>query len=138
MKNILIGSLLLIMCAFSCEKIAEHKYAIKFYNHSTKSVMIVEGMEEVGLYLYPDTTLPTQRPFLIQVIPNNYGEILSSNKWADEINSIPSHILSIYVFSSDTIKAYDWSKIKSGYKVLKRYDLSLGDLQKSNWTITYP
>jgi hypothetical protein len=46
--------------------------------------------------------------------------------------------LSIYVFDTDTLNTYDWVKVKVGYKVLKRYDLSLDDLKQMNWTITYP
>ena len=138
MKNITISSLLLVICAFSCENMADHKYTIKFYDHSSKNIMIVEGLVEEGLHLYPDTTLPAQKPFLMQVNTNDYGEIISSNKWEGVISNIPSDTLSIYVFDKDTINAYDWSKIQSGYKVLKRYDLSINDLKRLNWIITFP
>jgi hypothetical protein len=42
------------------------------------------------------------------------------------------------IFSSDTLDTNDWQTIRSGYKVMKRYDVSLDDLKQNQWTITYP
>jgi hypothetical protein len=131
-------TLMIIFSNNSCENIMEGKYAITFQNHSTKNVMIVEGMNRRGFEYYPDTTLPANKPLLQQIAPNEHGDILSSNKWADVMNSIPSDTLSIYVFDPDTINAYDWSIIKSDYKVLKRYDLSVHDLEETKWVVNYP
>jgi hypothetical protein len=138
MKIILINFLVIMTFAFSCKDHMEGKYFITFNNHSTRSVMIIDGLKDSKMNYYPDTLLPSTEPFLIEVAPNDFGKIISSIKWTEVINNIPSDTLSIYVFDSDTIRFYDWSKIKSDYKVQKRYDLSLEDMQKSNWTITYP
>ena len=43
-----------------------------------------------------------------------------------------------YVFSVDTLEKYSWEEIREGYKILKRYDLSMDDLDSLDWTITYP
>jgi hypothetical protein len=116
MKNTKLNAALLVLLilAFSCDKIAdkiaESKSVIKLYNHSTKNIMIVEDIKERGFNYYPDTTLPSTKLFLIQVTPNDYGEILSSVNWADVINNIPSCTISIYVFDSDTINTYNSAK----------------------------
>ena len=45
--------------------------------------------------------------------------------------------LMFFVFSVDTLDKYSWDEIREGYMVLKRYDLSITDLDSLNWTITY-
>ena len=51
---------------------------------------------------------------------------------------IPSDTLMIYIFDAEVLESVDWSVVVHNYMVLKRYDLSLDDLKKMNWTITYP
>jgi hypothetical protein len=51
---------------------------------------------------------------------------------------IPSDTLMIFIFDAEVIETEEWSDVVHSYKVLKRYDLSLADLKRMNWTITYP
>jgi hypothetical protein len=51
---------------------------------------------------------------------------------------IKSNILMVYVFNADTVDNNSWSYIIDNYKVLYRYELTLEDLQRMNWTVTYP
>jgi len=44
----------------------------------------------------------------------------------------------VYVFDAHVIETTAWDSVKANYLVLKRYDLSLDDLKRMNWTITYP
>ena len=122
----------------SCEKMWETWYCIKIENTTTKGIFVSSGCARYGLFDYPDTTLTVNRPSLLQVNPNDHNDLRSGPKWEYIINEIPSDTLSIYIFDADTINAYDWSQIKEGYKVLKRYDLSVEDLKQKNWTVTYP
>ncbi len=46
--------------------------------------------------------------------------------------------LSVFFFHQDTLQKYKWQEIKDKYKILKRYDLSLNDLQNLNFSIPYP
>lgn len=46
-----------------------------------------------------------------------------------------------YSLSWATVKYgtfYPDTLLRKGYKILKRYDLSIDDLDSLNWTITYP
>jgi hypothetical protein len=43
-------------------------------------------------------------------------------------HKIPSDTLSVFYFHVDTINKYSWEEIRQGYKVLRRYDLSIDDL----------
>ena len=120
----------------SCDK--DKSYTIRVENKTTKAIQVTAGYPGFGMYSYPDTTLPASKPSLTYVEVNDYNYLINRFKWDQEILKLPNDTLSIFVFSADTIKAYKWSEIKAGYKVLKRYDLSLQDLEKSNWTVTYP
>jgi hypothetical protein len=50
----------------------------------------------------------------------------------------PDFRLMIFLFEKSTLETTPWDTIVKKYLVLKRYDLSLEDLEKKNWTITYP
>jgi hypothetical protein len=62
----------------------------------------------------------------------------SDEKWEDVFKSLPSDTLSIFIFRAKTISYYDWQLIRNNYKILKRYDISLGDLKQKKWIIPYP
>ena len=44
----------------------------------------------------------------------------------------------VYVFDAETIENTPWEVVARDYLVLKRYDLTLEDLQRLDWKITYP
>ena len=46
--------------------------------------------------------------------------------------------LFVYIFDAELIENTPWEVIAKDYLVLKRYDLTLEDLQRLNWKITYP
>ena len=46
--------------------------------------------------------------------------------------------LTVFVFDAQVLETTPWDTVKAKYLVLKRYDLSLDDLNKLNWEITYP
>ena len=44
----------------------------------------------------------------------------------------------LYLFSRDTIEQVPWDRIVDEYLVLRRYDLTLEDLEAMNWVVEYP
>ena len=46
--------------------------------------------------------------------------------------------LTVFVFDAQVVETTPWDTIKAKCLVLKRYDLSLDDLNKLTWIITYP
>lgn len=52
-------------------------------------------------------------------------------------NSVPSGIMMVFVFDGPTLETQGWDYIKANNLVLKRYDLTLQNLEDMNWTITY-
>lgn len=49
----------------------------------------------------------------------------------------PKSKVILFLFSKDTIDQVPWEKIRAEYKILKRYDLGLKELDSLNWTIEY-
>ncbi|MFD1631674.1 hypothetical protein [Pseudopedobacter beijingensis] len=43
-----------------------------------------------------------------------------------------------YVFDGEVLENTDWKTVKANNMYLQRYDLSLEDLRKLNFTIPYP
>ena len=46
--------------------------------------------------------------------------------------------LSVFIFDAQVLESTPWDTVKAKYLVLSRFDLSLDDLNKLNWIITYP
>lgn len=131
MKMNILVVLSIILCSASCEKLVDHAYIIKIQNNSRDTIQFYES------YNYPDTTIDVIKPRLKMVYPSKYSSLESKKDW-NEVLVSPKDTLSIFILSKDTVDKYSWDKIRSDYNVLKRYDLSLDDLEKQDWTITYP
>jgi hypothetical protein len=121
----------IMLCAASCEKLVDHVYSIKIQNNTNDTLLFFES------YNYPDTSIVQDKPILTRVYPKDFSHLDSKKDW-DEVLVSPKDTISIFILSKDTVDKYSWDKIRSDYNVLTRYDLSLADLEKLNWTITYP
>ncbi len=121
----------IFLYAASCEKLVDHVYSIKIKNNSNDTVQFYES------YSFPDTSIDVTKPRLKMVYPSRYSFLDSKKDW-DEVLVPPNDTISIFILSKDTVDSYSWDKIRSDYNVLKRYDLSLDDLEKQNWTVAYP
>ena len=122
----------------NCDNMMEKRYSIKVENNTNQFIYTTVGCSKFNMNSYPDTTLPSIKPSLIKVSPNDYNYLDHSFKWEEVIANLPSDTLSIYIFDATTIDEMGWHQVEEGYEVLKRYDLSVYDLTQMNWTITYP
>jgi len=87
---------------------------------------------------YPDSLPATDKHIVHDIKTNTEYYYDSSLKWDVIYSSLPHDTMSVFIFHSDTLKKYTWEDVRNGYKILKRYDLSLEDLKQMNWKITYP
>lgn len=44
----------------------------------------------------------------------------------------------LFYYDENIVNTIPWDTIRANYMILKRYDLSYEDLERMNWTITYP
>lgn len=89
---------------------------------------------------YPDTLLPKANigRYCSKIEPK-HCEAWSPDLTAKDIrDSYIKDTLIFFLFSVDTLNKYSWKEIREDYKILKRYDLSISDLDSMNWTIIYP
>jgi hypothetical protein len=66
-------------------------------------------------------------------IQKNYYGAPSTGLFDNKVDT-----LSVYIFDAQVLETTPWDTVKANYLVLKRYDLSLDDLNRLNWIITYP
>lgn len=89
-------------------------------------------------YSFPDTGL-SRIDFVPYSGGNQTHKILSHDGKTEgrgEFNINPTTL--VFIFDAHTIETTPWDSIVKQYMVLKRYQITEGELQKSNWTITYP
>jgi len=138
-RNLIVLSCFFLFFCGECKKAPNEKHSIKLTNSSQSSIGYYFALGgKFGNY-YSDTIPPASNDYI--------GKDLGSNKTfyyyfggsqENLFTGLPKDTLSVYVFSSDTLSKYPWAEVRNKYKVLKRYDLSLYDLNKLDWTITYP
>ncbi|MBR3936990.1 MAG: hypothetical protein IKJ66_03545 [Bacteroidaceae bacterium] len=153
MKTIKLYLLLLLFMMGSCRNWLDmpgHVFEdLHFVNNSNTSVCFYPyslswATVKYGTF-YPDTLLPPADTGYFSVdsslciVPPMNSCILGTSYEVNRKNiQYRKDLLMFYVFSVDTLEKYSWEDIRKGYKILKRYDLSIDDLDSLNWTITYP
>jgi hypothetical protein len=129
----LILSCLLIVNS-SCHK--DEELRLRVNNVSDKAIYVSWTID------YPDTSLihtvnPTYNPQIKKVeahgVQKDYYGAPSKGLFNDKVDT-----LSVFVFDAQVLETTPWDTVKANYLVLKRFDLSLDDLNKLNWIITYP
>lgn len=137
---------LLLFC-FSCvdkkKNYEDCHHYMTIINHSDLVIYATES------YLYPDTVNfykyipnPSYQPYLNKVNPEGENtDAVENLKGCLEGLFNEPHIgsgdtMMVFLFREDSLKANDW-KDAPNY-VLKRYDLTIDELNALNWTITYP
>jgi hypothetical protein len=129
-----IGSILILFIFTNCCQTLI-RYGLHITNNSINAVgcyfyLAWEGGNE-GI-VYPDTTLVSLRTGEVTIIKSGqtYHASRPLSPITEWISSLPCDTISVFFFSQDTLNTYSWEEIKHRYKVLRRYDLSIEDIQK--------
>ncbi|MEM6737694.1 MAG: hypothetical protein AAF620_16650 [Bacteroidota bacterium] len=98
----------------------------------------IDLVELRTVLLQNDTLLPISSPFTDQNFIES-ATIVSGLKISIPVESetISEYGLMLYLFSRDTIEQVSWERIVDEYLVLRRYDLTLEDLEAMDWTVEY-
>ena len=123
-------------CHFSMEEVTYPWYVQNNASYSIGTYFAF-GCYDFSLTAYPDTTIQ-QDSVMAMVTFNKKLEVWRSPNREKLIKSLPSDTLSIFIFHVDILNRYTWEDIRQNYRILKRYDLSLKDLQKLDYTVPYP
>lgn len=142
MKNIIL-LLNIIPLLISCEATNTDKChkIITVVNKTNKTIYIDASYEYPNTDDYKYNPNPLKNPQTTKVeasatsknVLPTYGNCYE----ARYPSRIKSGIMMVYVFDGPTLETQGWDYIKTNNLVLKRYDLTLKDLEDMNWTITY-
>ena len=149
MKNVIIYLsvffLYIICAAVSCEKKESEicHTVIRFSNNSENDLYIRSVLGNKGHPItlelsYYHNTILTQ--YKVVSGEQNNRRATDNNTCYEHVferNSTPD-TLKFYVLDAYVVENTPWDIVARDYLVLKRYDLSLEDLQKLNWRVTYP
>ena len=137
---------IVIMCCctlLSCRDLEEddlHHYTVTFYNNSDQWVYIYGSNQYYVRNSTPKHNV-LHSPDIYKVAPHSYNKraLEIRGYWEDYLVSIPKYelmdTLMIFVYDAnmlETTKKYNYEA------VLQRIDVTLEDLRKSNWVISYP
>ena len=127
---IFISTLLFI----SCEN-PDQTYKFRIINDSEKALYFDRSISNRSVY--PDTLISeTKVQLKVSPYTTSYEGGLISTEEVFKKYSIDT--LSIYFFDADIVDNYSWETIREEYKILKRYDLSIEDIQLLDYEIPYP
>jgi hypothetical protein len=140
MKNI--KFILILILLISCEaKNTENCHKIiTVVNKTNKTIYIDQSGNYPDVEAYKNLGSPLLTGFTkVDANVSTNAVLPSFGSCYENIykNSVPSGIMMVYVFDGPTLETQGWDYIKANNLVLKRYDLTLKDLEDANWTITY-
>jgi hypothetical protein len=129
---------LLIICS-QCEHAMDYAYEIDLVNNSGHPIGYYFAVGGKYGTFYPDS-LPEANDYIIyditKVLQPGFEQHYKS--WEKFFHELPYDTLSVFIFHTDTLNKYTWEEVRDGYKILRRYDLSLEDIDEMDYTIIYP
>tara|TARA_R110002050_G_scaffold300435_1_gene469783 strand:+ start:1819 stop:2235 length:417 start_codon:yes stop_codon:yes gene_type:complete len=129
----------IVLCSNSCENppFIDRFYGIIVINNSSGDVYVHKADLNAEKQ-YPDTLLPSSNSMFLKIPANKRSYFDSKTTWEENIKNLPSDTLSVFFIDGITFENEEWETIRDNYNILKRYDFSIEDLEKSNFTIVYP
>ena len=141
MKKIIL-LLNIVTLLFSCEatNTAKCHKIITVVNTTNKSIYVERSENYPDTESYKNYPDPLNNVSTTKVEANKIAQnVLPSfgNCYEGIYTNIQSGIMMVYVFDGTILEEQGWDYIKENNLVLKRYNLTLQDLENMNWTITY-
>lgn len=129
----------LLLISSSCD---ENVFGETFYTmtlkNNTEGLIYFVAYDEFSAVQYPDTALPLTAPHLTKIESNGKFYIHERTPWQELIKKLSVDTLSIFFFADSIYEDSSWSAISNQYLILKRYDLSIEDLERINFKVPYP
>ena len=131
----------IVLLLTQCERFPmDKRHSLYVKNYSDYSIIYVLRMNQETSTVY-DTILGDNPPSIDHVTTilsgQNKALLQGSMKISSYFDNVPSDTISIYLFHIDTLKNNTWADVQAGYKTLKRYDLSLEDLEHLDYKLNY-
>ncbi|MDP3461205.1 MAG: hypothetical protein Q8S18_00280 [Bacteroidales bacterium] len=131
--------LVLVLFLVGCEK-------------NEDGILTIENNSDITIWWkvgrsYPDTSLLIENTLWVVFSDPNAQIVKSHSKMSSISNdsketwfkaNFSNDTMMVFVFDSYVMTNLPWEQVKNEYLVLKRYNLSLDDLNRISWTLTYP
>ena len=134
MKQLKFIALLFILPMLVACPAIDYKHFIRFDNNSDTDVYIYMGLWGRGNSLYPDTTIGAEVKCGV-LFKKGETRYYSYNY---DYNQEHTNVLCLFIFDANVFDTCSWGEIKKDYKILRRYDLSLQDIERLDRKISYP
>lgn len=136
---ILLMIIFLLVNSSGCEELAmDRYYVIDLENQAEYSIGYYFATGGKFGTFYPDSLPETNDEITYDISEVNKPGYMGRLKWSKFFRELPHDTLSVFIFHTDTLKNNSWEEVRDHYKILKRYDLSLQDLEKMHFKIVYP
>jgi hypothetical protein len=125
---------LLFISATCCRNDKDCHYNVYIKNNSDKTIYFYLST------LYPDTLYLYVNP----TVAGDEYKVKPHQTTNDSHNSCVegyyyrTQKLIYFIYDAQTLETIPWDTVTKKYMILKRYELTLHDLDSLNWTITYP
>ena len=127
---------LCILMLLGCGTSDDRFYGITFQNASEDHILFY--MADIHApSAYPDTVI-VEEAFSRALGPGSNEIRYADTEWREVLAQLPSDTLSVFIVDQTVVFLEGWESIKEDYLVLKRYDLSIQDLETLNYQLTYP
>lgn len=106
-------------------------YCIDFYNNSNHTISITYSIS------FPDTSLSKRMNLCNRIEPFSQCEGCNATVFEMDFDYNKHGILQFFISDEDTIAKYGVEDYTKNYRILKRFEYTLKDLDSMNWKIIY-
>jgi len=128
-KIVLLLSLVLLLTACPFDR----EYSITIKNNSDQTIYACAA------YIFPDTLLPIEKPYLVKIEPTKIGSIHGYYVNDDTFSRFEKgSILTFFILNEDSVNIHVWEYLKENNVILKRYEFNAQELNIVGMPILYP
>lgn len=138
-----IACFFLLGCDKFGQRFGDKECSLEFNNNAEYEVVVYSPL--LGFLknydpIYPDTILPLEKPDEVFNVDGRKWKYLCYScrrPLSDIYSSCKTDTLSFLIFSADTLNTYCWDSVRTKYKVVQRYDVTLSDIYVNDFP-TFP
>ena len=138
--NVIIIFIAILCLANTCTEkdVSKPDSTLKILNNSNDTLFYYIEYRAIGDTLLPDFSIfpDEQAKELNTIEPLSTKE--DNDAFVKAFDRLENKVLMLFIFDKEVVDNVPWDTIREEYMVLKRYDLSLQDLEGNNWTVAYP
>jgi len=136
-KIVIIMLLIPFLMGGSCDNDDENCHDRIYFLNKTSRTLYVKKEDSAILSRY--NGYPYSDSYKVLSNENNYTAFFNVfSGRSDCYENTLKDTLYIFIFEEDVLANHSWTDVVDKNLVLQRYNLSLQDLQKLNWQISYP